>query len=578
MLNMKTSGRNSTRILYAFPLVAAEFKKIWWSLGHKWLHHSGPEWTLSRMKEMSTYLINLRADSSHASPTWWRKSHLKYLQDVTLKGSDEKFIQTLQVVRSWTLFLGKERLLSVSDIEAFRANVERTDSVSSTVFRKFFKGKKSFRRRKDLFPEGPINEHLRPNQPVIFRSEEFERAMSAIEYAEFNGSDLPSWLIRLRIEPDVSNGTDWPFGYVDHRIQSDGKVRWFYAAPPWQNEMLAPFSRALYQYIRAIREDHTYDQESGVRRVQQWIKQGETCYSIDLSAATDSFPWTVTKEALSTLSVAPSWRTFISLYESLVLRPGAMIRTPVCPYELVHVTWTKGQPLGSQASFAMFAISHHFLVRKLFSARGLDWNDQYVILGDDIVLRNKEIAGDYRSVMSALGVDISESKSVSSPRVAEFAGRVILSTMYGFKFKAFQVVPENLHSAISILGARAVRACRPSIARDAMALIPQIGYYGTNPGGFPFNKVVSFLTAVALLNKEDDIDHTHDMYGTKRQVAARHAALAWNIEWDPVVVSKDLHCRRFHDDPITGIEWKWKPFLKRKVYSRLIKLAHQLLK
>jgi hypothetical protein len=226
----------------------------------------------------------------------------------------------------------------------------------------------------------------------------------------------------------------------------------------------------------------------------------------------------------------------------------------------------------------MFALSHHFLVRKLFSSRGLNWKDQYVILGDDIVLRNRVIAGDYRDLMSTLGVDISEAKSVSSPRVAEFAGRVILKDMYGFKFKAFHVVPENLHSAISILGARAIRACKPSFARNALALIPQQRYWGTNPGGFPFNKVVAYLTQVALLLKDDHSEHTHDMYATKRQVAARHAAIHWNIDWDPDLVSKDLKSRRFHDDPITGIEWKWKPFLKRKVYSRLISLAHQILK
>jgi hypothetical protein len=559
-------------------LVSNEFKRIWWSLGHKWLYHSGPEWTLSRMKELSTYLIGLKAEPNLTPPPWWKRSHLKYLQDVTLSGSDEKFIQALQVVRSWTLFLGKERLLSVRDIEAFRANVERTDCARTGAFQKFFHGKNSFRRRKDLFPEGTITGHLTIKQPVTFRSEEFDMAMSAIEYAEFNGCDLPSWLIRLRIEPDVSHGERWPFGYVDHRIQSDGKVRWFYAAPPWQNEMLAPFSRALYQYIRSIPEDHTYNQESGVNKVFDWIKQGETCYSIDLSAATDSFPWTVTKQAIATLSVAPSWKTFISLYESLVLSPGAMIRTPVCPHELTHVTWTKGQPLGSQASFAMFALSHHYVVRKLFSARGLDWKDQYVILGDDIVLKNRVIAGDYRDLMSALGVDISESKSVSSPRVAEFAGRVILKDMYGFKFKAFHVVPENLHSAISILGARAIRACKPSFARNALALIPQQKYFGTNPGGFPFDKVVRYLTQVVLLLKEDHSEHTHDMYATKKQVAARHAAIRWNIDWSPDLVSKDLNSRRFHDDPISGIEWKWKPFLKRKVYSRLISLANQILK
>jgi hypothetical protein len=496
------------------------------------------------------------------------------------------------VLRTWTLFLGKERVLSKSDIDKFHDAVERTDStlegvdIWNQILAKPDKNGKprTDHRRTLVFPEGKLSPNCHPIQPILFRNEEMSMAMEAMEYSEFNGWKLPPWLIRYRIDPEVSSGVYWPFGYVDHRIQSDGKVRWFYAAPPWQNEMFKHYSRSLYDFLRSVHEDCTFDQDKGVRKVHAWLQEGKIVHSIDLSSATDSFPWEVTKLCLENLSSGKrshqSWNMFLTLYESLVLKPGAMIRSPKAG-ERTHVTWTKGQPLGAQASFAMFALSHHFLVRLAFRRATGQWGkhkDQYVVLGDDIVITNTGAAGVYRRMCKDLGIPISEHKSVSSPRVAEFGGRLILPQATAYKFKAFNVVPENLHSAISILGQRAVRACAPSFARNVMALIPQRGYNGTNPGGFPHNEVVAFYKYLFTRLKLDEVDLSFDMYASRSQVSSRCAINRWNIEWNPKEVSKDLPVPHFNDDPVTGVVWKWKPFIKRRVYSEIIRVARSIFK
>lgn len=46
---------------------------------------------------------------------------------------------------------------------------------------------------------------------------------------------------------------------------------------------------------------------------------------------------------------------------------------------------------------------------------------RYVILGDDIVLRGRALATEYKRIMSDLGVSISEAKSHVSKDTFEFA-------------------------------------------------------------------------------------------------------------------------------------------------------------
>lgn len=585
MLNMNIQIRTSDRTLNSFPLIAHAYKKIWWAIGHKWIHKSGSRWTLDRMKQLVTHLIQVRA-GNNPTITWWSKSLLNYPVQIAHHGSDSKFIQLIQLLRSWTLFAGQRITLTDEDVQDFRDKVERVD-ISNIIddpmlsLRKQRNKKGSYSSRTiNMFPEGRLSGSPTFIQPITFTAEAMHPAMEAIEYVEMNGASLPKKLVRYRIDPDESHGTTWPFGYVDHKIQTDGKIRWFYAAPRWQNEMFSEYSRNLYSHLRSINEDCTFNQDKGVRKVQEWLKEDIECFSIDLSAATDAFPWSITKSAIVHMagySDRWTWTNFVQLYEELVIKPGAMIRTPVS-VDFTHVTWTKGQPLGAQASFAMFALSHHYVVRRLFYNLGLSWVDQYVILGDDIVIRNPEVAANYRKLMHHYGVEISEAKSVSSSRVGEFAGRVILKEDMGFKTKAFHVIPENLHSAISILGARAVRSCRNSFARNVMALIPQRGYDGTNPGGFPFDQVVEFYKYLFTRETDPDIDVSDDMYATRAQVSSRHALDIWNKPWNPNTIAKAIPSHRFHDDPVTGIVWKWKPFLKRKVYSDIIRVARTIFK
>lgn len=79
--------------------------------------------------------------------------------------------------------------------------------------------------------------------------------------------------------------------------------------------------------------------------------------------------------------------------------------------------FTAGQPLGYYGSWALFALSHHYVVwlaaRRACPNRVKPFS-AYALLGDDIVIADKEVAHHYQVILDALGVSISAQKSLVS--------------------------------------------------------------------------------------------------------------------------------------------------------------------
>jgi hypothetical protein len=70
--------------------------------------------------------------------------------------------------------------------------------------------------------------------------------------------------------------------------------------------------------------------------------------------------------------------------------------------------------MGVKSSFPMLALTHHIIVRQSAINCGLYGFDDYVILGDDIVINNADVAGQYKSIMAKLGLELSPYKSIES--------------------------------------------------------------------------------------------------------------------------------------------------------------------
>lgn len=260
---------------------------------------------------------------------------------------------------------------------------------------------------------------------------------------------------------------------------------------------LRPLGRFLLNNLRDIPEDVTFNQEQGVLDVQAMLAQGRTAYSFDLSSATDRFPASLQYTMLRWLGIDEDWVSLFAevsrglwQWTSTRRMPKGILDGPYGMAASGHVAWTVGQPLGLYPSFAAFTLCHHMVVRGLFRSFGRE-QFAYRILGDDIVIFDHEVAQAYQALLSELGVEISEAKSIASEHVAEFAGKIIFPDwiLTGYKWSGI-CSDFNFLDVVKNLGYRGryLLRLRQRKVFDAIASIPEPWGLGFNPLGLPLSE------------------------------------------------------------------------------------------
>lgn len=163
--------------------------------------------------------------------------------------------------------------------------------------------------------------------------------------------------------------------------------------------------------LKTIPQDRTFEQT----RPSFAGPSRSSFHSLDLSNATDRFPIEFQRLILEELwgeSYSKSWA-------------GVMTGLPFhCRFSKDPVRYNTGQPMGAYSSWAMFTLSHHVVVRIAAYKSGCRLrNLPYILLGDDIVIRNNGIAREYSKILKHLGVEVSEPKTHHSKKMFEFAKR-----------------------------------------------------------------------------------------------------------------------------------------------------------
>jgi hypothetical protein len=106
--------------------------------------------------------------------------------------------------------------------------------------------------------------------------------------------------------------------------------------------------------------------------------------------------------------------------------------------------------MGALSSWAMLALTHHALLQlaSFRAYRRVQWNTDYLVLGDDLVIADKTLAESYLSVLDSYGIPVNLKKSfVSSSGFLQFANRNFLSEV--------GLSPLSLREELSITGASA---------------------------------------------------------------------------------------------------------------------------
>jgi len=341
-------------------------------------------------------------------------------------------------------------------------------------------------------------------------------------------------------------------------IQDSGyKLRHVFVTNELLQVAALPLQRFLMNELRHVPQDATYDQEAGVLRVQSHLKQGRTCYCFDLQKCSDNLPRSFQVQLFRKLGLGEKWLGFFS--DVTASRWEIRDRLPVVPKGVrkgfairpdryhgktdhsSYMRMTVGQQLGFGPSFPAFSLLHHSIVRGLIRMLQVTGDIQplggtvrsandppfsaptladYVCLGDDIEMANLWLARAYSFFMELCGVPISQSKTIISPKVAEFAGRVITidKIICTYKWKG-RCSDDSFLDLCKALGPRSLNLLRPRqrFIAEVMGWIPEPFGLGWNPEGKSFSDRVKFTEELWLkLIDERDIRVRHYQRRTAR--------------------------------------------------------------
>nr|AWY10970.1 RNA-dependent RNA polymerase [Sclerotinia sclerotiorum mitovirus 7-A2] len=204
-------------------------------------------------------------------------------------------------------------------------------------------------------------------------------------------------------------------------LNQAGKARVVAITNWWVQLCLRPLHRKLFSILKRIPTDGTFDQLAPAQRLverelddRELGKDKGVFHCFDLTAATDRLPVDLQVDILKSLGFPGEvWRDLLDINWYV-------------PEHMTRIKYSVGQPMGAYSSWAMLAMTHHVIVQEAAALSGLvGFFDDYAVLGDDIVIRNDDVARSYTRLMNDLGLDINPYKSINSSEFMEFAKRLM---------------------------------------------------------------------------------------------------------------------------------------------------------
>jgi hypothetical protein len=302
---------------------------------------------------------------------------------------------------------------------------------------------------------------------------------------------------------------DWPtellqlvnrrgsLGGLGLKPEPAGKVRVFALVDCITQWVLDPLHKRLFSILRNIPQDGTFDQTKPLGRL---LRSNKPLYSLDLSAATDRLPIVVQMIVLSPLVGSH----FANLWSHLLIGRSYKLPKSCSDYlpkgstlDSLNLIYGAGQPMGALTSWAMLAVTHHFIVQlAAYLVRGEEkWFTDYAVLGDDVVIANGPIAHKYLHIMSQLGVKVGIHKSLISPtgNSLEFAKRYFFNKVDCSAIPLREVYAGTISVSASI---ELMRKYKRTIAQ--ILAFNHYGYKSLSRITTPFAKMSSRMRAIIL--------------------------------------------------------------------------------
>jgi hypothetical protein len=466
----------------------------------KWTVCSGEEWTVKRCKNLKLSLIQLRSGSPLTTPLARnRKGEIKGVIGSLMRWAmknDKNFVKVLNAFMAYTHWKSAQmtddqRKKFLSAINAKPVILPATftmsfgKTVKETVRRRTIRGmpqplltwRGSLNKRAPTCSMGPQPQSQKVLSEIFLTDDlrtmvHINSLWDDIYCHLFKGLDVKNRYATAYEENKGTCKVDTPMvaGEV-HFIQEPGyKLRSI--ASPYRLFQVAsqPLKNDLGQLVRSLEWDCTHDQGKATQFIQKRLAAKEIVYSVDLSSATDLFPYELQQMVLETIYGKEN--PYVRLFQD--------VSRATWHSDLGDVVWRKGQPLGFNPSFFTFTLTHGLVLLTLL---GKSYNHEFFVLGDDVIILDEHLFSSYLSFLSDAACPYAKDKTLISSELAEFAGKVVTKDAIYPQLKWRKVSDENFLDLARIIGPRIrlLLSEKQNKALDVFSHIPDfIHPYGLN--------------------------------------------------------------------------------------------------
>ena len=176
---------------------------------------------------------------------------------------------------------------------------------------------------------------------------------------------------------------------------------------------------------------YVFDQEAGIRKIQDYLSLGIELASIDMSAATDRLSadagWSLISNCISASSKDAGMKENLQAdldFFKEVSRSAFYIGN-LGEDGIEYVSYTQGQPMGLKPSFPMLTLMN--VKAGLDAQAAVPGSVSPVVVGDDIVIDYRCLPH-YLETIQGLGGKINLEKTMQSANFAKFCSRLISPT------------------------------------------------------------------------------------------------------------------------------------------------------
>jgi hypothetical protein len=256
-------------------------------------------------------------------------------------------------------------------------------------------------------------------------------------------------------------------GRVSRIPEPELKDRWVANTNRIVQVTLDPMKDLIMSLVKSDPSNGIYDQPAGVAWAQTKLRQGRTLAGYDLTSASDLLNVTSCLNILEnmfSLHKVEGWSDYRTYYEKICKSNW------VCKSLGETVRWDQGSPMGTGPSIGILGLANDAcgylawlkaVQQGVIDPTEVKASDCFRTIGDDFICI-QEIGSYYEEAMSLLGGEINHTKTLTSDKVAEFAGRVILPNATFLKKIAYREPSDNsFMEYLSTLGDQAKYYLKP---------------------------------------------------------------------------------------------------------------------